>query len=113
MRKFTFLFSLLLLPMTSHAVYNRDVHCRSARAELRFHTVVYGSVAVGEYTVFDGKRSDLPKEGLNASGNILFFNQGRVFKVVDAQADKPKFKLLVHLFGDETIVVEEGECVAI
>ncbi|MFS4457888.1 hypothetical protein [Bdellovibrio sp. HCB2-146] len=113
MRKFTFLLSLMLLPLTSHAVGNRDVHCRSARAELRFHTEVYGTVAVGEYTVVDGKRADLPKERLDASGDVLFFNQGRVFMVVNAQADKPKFKLLGHLFGDETILLEEGECVAL
>lgn len=102
---------LMALPMASQAAGNRNMHCRSNSAELVFHTVMHGALAVGDYTVLKGQRADLPKEGQRAEGRLSFYNQGRIFQVEDAQADVPlQFKLLAQLFGDEPTVIETGIC---
>ncbi len=72
---------------------------------------MYGSLAIGEYTVLNGQRADLPNEAQNAFGTLDFFSQGRIFRVENAGADTPlEFKLLAQLFGDEPTVIEIGRC---
>lgn len=111
MKKLILLTSLSLLPLVSQAAGNRNMHCRSKSAELVFHTVMHGALAVGDYTILNGQRADLPNEGQSAEGTLVFYNQGRIFQVDDAGADTPlQFKLLAQLFGPEPTVIETGIC---
>jgi|GEM_PF-5587697 len=102
---------LITLPLAGQASGNRNMHCRSNNAELVFHTVMHGALAIGDYTVFKGQRADLPKEAKGAEGRLSFYNQGRIFQVESAGAEAPlQFRLLAQFFGDEPTVIETGIC---
>jgi hypothetical protein len=111
MKKLILGLSLLSFPVVGYGAGNRILHCRSQSAELVFHTVLFGEVAVGDYTMLNGQRADLPKEGQSADGILVFRNQDRIFEVESAGADgRLQFKLLAQLFGDKPTVIETGVC---
>lgn len=101
---------LSALPIAAEAHGNRRLHCQSKSAQLAFHTFLWGSIAVGDYTISDGLRAELPREGQSTSTPIEFYSQNRIFRIEDPDGDTPlPFKLLMH-FGAEATVIEEGTC---
>lgn len=112
MRKFLLLSAFsLALPTNSFAAGNRKMYCHSKNAELAFHTELYGTLAFGDYTSLNGKRSDLPIEAQSTDYKYLFFyNQNRVFRVEEPQIRGALPFTLLAQNNNELIVSETGVC---
>jgi hypothetical protein len=101
----------LVLSTNSFAAENRKMYCHSKNAELAFQTIVYGSLAVGEYTSLNGLRNNLPAEAQSTDYRYLFFyNQNRVFRVEEPQLRGALTFTLLAQENNDLVVSEAGIC---
>jgi len=103
MKQILLTLALSALSLAARADVNRRIHCYNHVADIYFHTVIYGTMAVGDKALLNGNEMDLPDTKLDISGPLEFnaFNHNFLIDGADGNVEQMNFTLIPPKFTQD------------